>query len=234
MMAMKPMLFSTPMVQAIQDNRKTQTRRIIKPQPVSGIKQSVSVKSGTADGNGREVRLRYQPGDILWVRETWNFITCEQCEKSEDYSDFSPGCVTPLSDRDRYKDEYGCFVYRANYGSTEDDSFPPSLFKWRPSIHMPKESARIFLLVTDTKIERLQDITEEDARAEGITDGGCINCGEPEPCGCSKPMPCAIDSYVRLWDSLYAKRRFPFESNPWVEVTTFKKISEEDAIKHDS
>ena len=185
------------MVRAILDGRKTQTRRAIKPQPSSGVRKSVFVKSGIEDGHGREIKPKYQPGDILWVRETWS------------------------------KDENGEYVYRTNYGTTEDDSFPPSMFKWKPSIHMPREAARIFLKVTNVRVERLQDITEEDAIAEGVKDPYEYQSPEYYEQPNLRGFEINKSAFAGCWDSIYSKRGYGWESNPWVWVVAFEKISKE-------
>ena len=115
---MKSIILTTEEVRAM-DGRKTQTRRIVKPQPSSGIRNSVFVKSGLEDGHGRELKIPFQPGDILYVRETWQNI-----------------CATPLQ-----------YAYKA------DGEFEP-YSPWKPSIHMPKEAARLFTRVIDIKAER--------------------------------------------------------------------------------
>jgi len=153
------------MVQAILDGKKTQTRRVIKDKDITNNfdidvdgSAYAYINPATGDSCPPTAIAKYQVGDILWVRETWGFVDCDKCGGE---------CCTGAPDN--YKGEDGCFVYRANYGTTEDDSFPPSMFKWKPSIHMPREAARIFLKVTNVKVERVQDITEEDAIAEGIS-----------------------------------------------------------------
>ena len=93
---------------------------------------------------------------------------------------------------------------------------------WRPSIHMPRWASRILLEITDVRVERLNAISEEDARAEGIIDGGCLNCGEPEPCGCANPEPDATDAFAYLWQSIYGQDNW--NANPWVWVIEFKRV----------
>lgn len=181
----KPILFNTDMVRAILDGRKSRTSRPIKPQPQK------SVEPGPLDAKpfaiwvdySRWIKPQYQIGDVLWVRETWG------------------------------KDNNGEYVYRTNYGTTEDDSFPPSLYKWRPSIHMLKEAARIFLKVTDVKLQRLQDITEEEAMKEGcaaIRDKDGIT------------FISAKGRFHMFWDSIYAKQGYGWDANPWVWVYEFE------------
>lgn len=200
---MKPIIFSTPMVQAILDGKKTQTRRVVKINgwPITSPKESLELtKEGLIYHSFCSMSGYYkplcQPGDILWVRETWG------------------------------KDENGDYVYRTNYGTTEDDSFPPSMFKWRPSIFMPKEAARIFLRVTNIRVERLQEITEEDAWREGV-----------EPIRSALGQIYVQDDYSigyrlafeELWNEINAKRGYGWDTNPWVWVVAFEKISKEEA-----
>jgi hypothetical protein len=188
---MKPIIFSTPMVQAILDGKKTQTRRVVKINgcPITSPKESLELtKEGLIYHSFCSMSGYYkplcQPGDILWVRETWG------------------------------KDENGEYVYRTNYGTTEDDSFPPSMFKWKPSIHMPREAARIFLRVKTVRVERLQDITEEDAIAEGMSKtlvDGVV-------------FISAKGNFHVFWDSLNIKRGYGWDTNPWVWVYEFEGI----------
>jgi hypothetical protein len=188
---MKPILFSTSMVQAILDGRKTQTRRVIKDKDITNnfdidVDGSVYayIDPETGDSYTPTAIAKYQIGDILWVRETWS------------------------------RDESGEYVYRTNYGTTEDDSFPPSMFRWRPSIHMPCEAARIFLRVTNVRAERVQDITAHDAIHEGM----------------ESEIPFdTVDEFKELWNNLNAKRGYGWESNPWVWVYEFEKINKEEA-----
>jgi len=131
---------------------------------------------------------KYDVGDILYVRETWSRI------------DDLP---------------YDNYVYRTNYGTTEDDSFPPSMFKWRPSIHMPRDAARIFLRVTGVRVERLQDILCGDMKREG-----CI----PETVTGGQYQQWQRDYWIPLWDSINAKRGYGWDTNPWVWVYTFERV----------
>jgi hypothetical protein len=89
-------------------------------------------------------------------------------------------------------------------------------FRWKPSIHMPREAARLFLEVTDVRVERLQDITEEDAMREGLVATGIL-----PPIGLMKKAG-ALSHFVTLWDSLYARRGCGWDENPWVSVIEFR------------
>lgn len=154
-----PILFSTPMVQAILDERKTQTRRIVKEQ-ILGIARPGEHKCPYG-----------QPGDVLWVRET--------------FQTWRLG-----------------YIHKATW-STE----LPENIKWKPGIHMPKEACRLFLEVVSIRIERLKDISEQDAISEGIIHK-------------SMNHPCV--EFQHLWESINGEDSW--ESNPWVWVIEFKRI----------
>lgn len=194
------------------DDRKTVTRRVVKPQPEM-VFDGESLPDGSAYG-GWEPKLPpwskwpYQTGMNLWVRETW---------QAHDviYDDYCGGYEAgyPLKQIPNKKPSNVSVSY------AEDGEDGP----WRPSIHMPRWASRITLEITDARVERLHEITEEDARAEGIIDGGCLNCGKSEPCGCPNPQPDARDTFVYLWDSIYGKK-YPWKSNPWVWVIEFRRV----------
>lgn len=208
---MKTILFSTSMVQAILAGTKTQTRRVIKSNHESGLFQIESTLDGqitgltsldwderSMNGNFNDIHPKYQPGDVLWVRET--------------FSD-EPECY---------------FLYKANakngrieLGTYDDDTrvetCNTSDIKWKPSIHMPREAARLFLRVTDVRAERLQDISEEDAIAEGIT---LLNYAEQAIKDVKYPEHSAI--YADLWDSINGPGSW--DKNQWVWVYTFERI----------
>jgi hypothetical protein len=195
---MKPIIFSTPMVQAILEGRKTQTRRIVKPQPPQFVdyfeKRGDGFKAYMVPGEPCDyplVKPKYQPGDILWVRETFCEVPYEH-----NHVPIKGGYITIPK-----------YAYKA-------DSERDYTGIWKPSIHMPREAARIFLQVTNVRVERLQDITEEDAIAEGMSktlvDG--------------VTFISAKGKFHALWDTLYAKRGHPWENNPWVWVYEFMRI----------
>ena len=156
-MAIKPILFNTEMVRAIMDGRKTCTRRVIKLPweecPACKYVHNKYIYDKMAEnvycarcGYPLEPKRRspYQPEDILYVRETWHRYT-KLVGKGE-------GC--------HLEERYG---YKASIANSEDAEEP-----WKPSIHMPKEAARIWLKVTDVRVEQLQDITPKDAENEGV------------------------------------------------------------------
>ena len=207
-MAERPILFSGPMVRAILDGSKTQTRRVVKL-PTDHTDWGIGLCfRGACQFNNGPSRHRSPesfsldcpfgfPGDRLWVRETWGQMI-----------------------RD------GKIVYRANYPENTNSSrhvFSSSNRGWRPSIHMPKKLARVWLEVVDVRVERLQEISEADAIAEASPPAW--KCGHPD---------CIYEGeqgmhwgprvgFAKLWDSLNAKRA-PWDSNPWVWVIDFKRI----------
>ncbi|MFY1029108.1 hypothetical protein [Pseudomonas asiatica] len=199
----RPILFSGPMVRAILSGQKTVTRRAMKHQPQ---KAPVDVVDGVPSWDSPtnyagEVQMNTQrgkpcpygkPGDRLWVREAWAQINVAQ----------APGDSWVV---------YRECDNRTDYGGP-----------WKPSIHMRRRDSRILLEVTDVRVERLQDITEDQARGEGITDGGCTNCGHNEPCGCDCPSPSAVDSFVYLWQQINGPKAW--DANPWVWVIEFKRV----------
>lgn len=213
----KPMLFNTDMVRAILENRKTVTRRAVKPQPKGGHSVlDYDDEAHTADilcGNGGEggvfadwaetVKAPCWPGDILWVRETW----CESLGKA------------------------GKYFYRAYAGPRDEmKEYAHSFNRWRPSIHMPREAARIFLRVTDVRVERLQEITAEGALDEG-TD---VKFPEPKPSYISlaytemRLKPAARQSFSELWDSTIKPKdltAYGWAANPWVWVIEFERCN---------
>jgi len=156
-MSTKPILFSTPMVQAILDGRKTMTRRVIKPQPV---RNGAFWELGGAGWSGNTVtpvyghslynRIPHKPGDVLWVRETW-YLETHYDAHSYVYRASSP--------------DYPVDVGVGQHG-------------WRPSIFMPREAARLFLRVKGVRVERLQNISAEDCEAEGHFETAPV---EPRP-----------------------------------------------------
>ena len=211
-MAIKPILFNTEMVRAILDGRKTCTRRIVKPQP-------------TAHYGAQCIKPPYQPGDILYVRETWERFECWNCEGDE-----RGNC--PKEPKKSVLDKTcGCYMYRATDEISGDA-------KWHPSIHMPKEAARIWLKVTDVSVERLQEITEEQACMEGTDpwDEACYeNNGwhptfsDPDSGG----VPNMIEGFHKLWNSTIKKSdidRYGWNANPYVFVIEFERCDKPEGV----
>lgn len=190
---MKPILFNTDMVRAILEGRKTVTRRVVKPQPVGQPAQMGEDSCwpgcfASADDE-RVYRPPYQPGDILWVRETWAHPSKEEIARGTDKN---------------------IFLYRADV--------PSVLYAWdhwNPSIHMPREAARIFLRVTGVRVERLWDVKYFDCLAEGIL---------------YRQMETDIvQDFSTLWDNTIKPKdraAYGWGANPWVWVIQFERAGE--------
>ena len=207
-MKVRPMLFSAPMVRALLDGSKTQTRRVVKPQPesrhIEQVGSMLGFKKRNGDGfwlwpNAREKILTDcpygQPGDRLWVRENgW-----ERPER------------TPKMMREG-ADTWEPYYFDAD-GLTDQDSedFKAWGFKRRPSIHMPRIASRITLEITGVRVERLQDISRGDAMAEG--------CPFPNMAKGDDPR----QWYTALWDQINGAGSW--KTNPWVWVVEFKKVA---------
>lgn len=184
-MSIKPILFNTEMVRAILDGRKTCTRRVLK-QPFEVHPNGYITKPR---GNERLCPYipPYQPGDILYVRETW-------CKGS-------------------YGNEKEKYYYKA-----DDNNF---FCTWHPSIHMPKEAARIWLKVMNVRVERLQDITDDGAKAEGANWKNGKNVGWEE-----KMRRTAVERFAEIWNSTIKKSdldRYGWNANPYVWVIEFER-----------
>lgn len=191
-----PILFNTEMVRAIFEGRKTQTRRLVKQPPILGDilrdEKGWYYEDGTR--NGHALIPPCNPGDILWVRETW------------------------------HKDA-GRYMYRANY--TDNEKFYRNgkevQLRWSPSIHMPKEAARIFLRVKDVRVERLKAITPEDCEREGalIINNPLIREDKATYKAAANQMMRKIwNNTVKPGDLL----RVGWEANPWVWVIEFERL----------
>ena len=225
----KPILFSTPMVQAILDGRKSQTRRIVKPMRgmqsewlsmdlINKVKEGQIVKGGWQmfHPNGGEksplgwIKSNYQIGDILWVRETWQ----QECELIQ---------IAGGDWSNAYLNATGNYVYKSDniILPSETETFS----KWKPSIFMPKEACRIFLKVTDVRVERLQDISEKDAKAEGIERDKNGFMPTPDKFWAfdgSALFNSAKDAFAHLWKKI--NRENSWKENPWVWVYTFERV----------
>ena len=221
----KPILFNTDMVRSILAGRKSTTRRVIKPRYLDdeyGFKIFTNMGTGAryvekTDKNERGFDLpryihpSYQAGDYLYIREAWCWCPCWDCGmETEEHI-----CCDETARKfyNGLKGEYGCYDYRA---SCADDEYP-CVDTWHPSIHMPKEAARIFLRVTDVRVERLQDMTNDGAEKEG--------CGEylTE----SKIRVSSLGHFTEVWNSTIPKKgldKYGWNANPWVWVIQFEKV----------
>lgn len=233
------MIFNAEMVRAILDDRKTQTRRIVKNQREGacwGVKpaQSPRYAGHTHDwwlptGTQPYAALPACPhgsiGDRIWVRETWGVVSHELDEdgRIQPWTPDRPAtAIHEMPFGNGYYSGHAIYAADGEFTWGDDDGYEDGRSCWKPSIHMPRAACRILLEITDVRVERLNSISQEDARAEGIIDGGCLNCGEPEPCGCANPEPDATDAFAYLWQSIYGQENW--NANPWVWVIEFKRI----------
>ena len=191
---MKPILSNTEMVRSILEGRKTVTRRAVKPQPESRPtpmkKDSCWPGCFAIQGTAKVIRPPYQPGDTLWVRETWA------------------------------KSMAGTFMYQA-------DDKAIMVERWRPSIHMPREAARLFLRVTGVRVERLKDIDGHGILKEGIDNG------KSNPAMGTRWENMQSMAFAELWNSTLKSADLPlygWAANPWVWVIEFERISKDEAL----
>jgi hypothetical protein len=233
----RPILFSAPMVRALLAGTKTQTRRAMKPQPSREwipVPELIEIHGRDRDGNldpdlvrghgfcsgdGEEgYECRYGvPGDRLWVRETW-------CHKFDDN-----GMI--VYNADRNFDSTCCWFAADGVEVTAQDGDGFTRYRkdgteaspWTPSIHMPRWASRITLELTDVRVQRLQDISEEDARAEGIVPGlddeGWQVYGDRSGIDCSH----ASLAYRDLWNEINGAGSW--DANPWVWALTFQRVT---------
>lgn len=203
----KPIIFNTDMVRAILDGRKTVTRRIIKPQPLFYTGRNYVFADETCPKKWEDCDdfvgkcAPYQVGDILYVRETWG-----------DY-------------RECTEDGGGAYVlYRADYPDGAKQATHPNgivyeLPQWHPSIHMPKEAARIWLKVTDVRVERLQDMCSDY--------DNFVKEGVKEQYGMRSEL---ANWFADIWNATIKEQdlnRYGWDANPWVWVIEFERIRED-------
>ena len=201
-MAIKPILFNTEMVRAILDGRKTCTRRLIKPQ----WKECPTCK--------------YVHNEYIYDKMAEN-VYCARCGYSlvtERRSPYQQGDILYVREtwcKGSYGNEKEKYYYKA-----DDNNF---FCTWHPSIHMSKEAARIWLKVTDVRVERLQDITADSIRNEGLS-SLAVHCGD---------MEIALKEWENLWNSTIRKsdlERYGWEANPWVWVIEFERCEKPEGV----
>jgi hypothetical protein len=228
----RPMLFADRLVRGLLDGSKTQTRRPVKGLPMVDGECVYGKLCGPEwyqptivgrDGEEREgkpifgiyaedgewgMECPWTPGDRIWPQTGYTTRYDKQFNKT-------------------YWSAAGTFITThgqatSKTGRAKRDGGHPARFMphWLSSeLQLPE------MEITDIRVERLQDITEADARAEGIKDGGCLHCGRPEPCGCPNPQPDARDAFVYGWNEHYAATDFNWMANPYVWVIDFKRLT---------
>lgn len=230
----KPILFNTEMVQAILEGRKTVTRRVVKLEngyhlegKASEITENIKLFGSDAifyngEETNKKLKSLYRIGDILYVRETFTEVVSLSEDGTYDFDNMKIYYYANDEDREvvnniDYADDDGFLMHRP--------------FPWKPSIHMPKSVARIFLKVTDVRIERLQDMDVDDAINEGAWGNGTPHLPFSLLYAEHPNVPCnAIASFAHIWDSTVKKQdldRYGWEANPWVWVIEFERIEVE-------
>ena len=250
----KPIIFSTPMVEALLNTKpeawparpidikkpfKSMTRRVIKPQPdedgiayttIEGFQTAPpgeEIWAQTEEGESVQLKPRFEEGDLLWVRETWRVSH------------------VGLSGND----EWAHIVYKCGKSksidihSNEESLFYASKAKWQSPLFMPRKAARLYLRVKSFGIQRLNNISEKDALHEGVE--RCNPCASlhknPKITACgggAHPIVHCVDcdkyinptfkaGFAFLWESINAKRGYPWKSNPWVWVYEFMRVENE-------
>lgn len=227
-MAIKPILFNTEMVRAILDGRKSCTRRICKDANECTVpdmdfynaeKRTYAVhnysnREHTEQLSTVERSCPICPGDILYVRETWEHFECWNCEGDE------RGNCPNEPQKSVLDKTCGCYMYRAANEIRGDA-------RWHPSIHMPKEAARIWLRVTDVRVERLQEITGASIQKEGI---------EVDPKEYASKFDFISELFLlfqRLWDSVVKKSdldRYGWDASPYVWVIEFERCEKPEEV----
>lgn len=205
-MAIKPILFNTEMVRASLDGRKTCTRRALKHPFI--VHPNGYITKPRGNENLCPYEPPYQPGDILYVRETWGI-------NNMDYESRTVYIVYRAS---KEQENEGCREVHLPDEKFEKmyESMAENEPEWRPSIHMPKEAARIWLKVTDVSVERLQNININGIRNEGLS-FAAVHAGD---------MEIAVEEWKTLWNSTIKKSdldRYGWDANPYVFVIEFER-----------
>ncbi len=222
----KPILFNTEMVQAILEGRKSVTRRVVKyynRTPQMNGKDKFNRIDENLNGNNpnRLYAGFYNDNDIFYIdgEKHIDGIYYPLYFKVGDilYVRETWQCINPYSDKE--------YVYKASC----DKDYASDIGKWLPSIHMPKKIARIFLKVTDVRVERVQDITEEQAIKEGVGNlflDYIANYPGDKYKVSMEHETLAIDQFELLWDSINKKRGYGWNANPWVWTIEFERVKE--------
>lgn len=208
-MNQKPILFSAPMVLAILEGRKTQTRRVVTGKIALEWLQPGGFTPNFIADPGNFLSPYGYSGDRLWVRETF------KCEELDPYGE----------DGVRYRAD-NAFVMIENTPEASErwgDAYREG-GNWRPSIFMPRWASRITLEVVNVRVERVQKITRDDAKAEGVSPVWSYD-GKKDPSYFERSvLNPYVANYSVLWDEINGKRGFGWDVNPWVWVVEFKVV----------
>jgi hypothetical protein len=216
----RPILFSAPMVRAVLAVTKTQTRRIVKPQPLDDAPELAThlARRGHYEWFNREDQCSWKcpygaPGDRLWVREAWADLTATHGQRWERFNE-----ETRLYERGTHP-----FIwYRADGDQPDTGNGALNQERWRPSIYLPRWASRILLEVTGVRIERLQEISEADAIAEGLFKDQAVRWTTWSATEEHREHLTPIEAYRELWEAING--RGSWDANPWVWVISFRRI----------
>lgn len=224
------MIFNAEMVRALLSGRKTQTRRIMKPQPEpcprgghwwpsNVFKTMLHVEDEMQNGKGGWGGLVGDAcpfgavGDRTWVRETWGVVSHAFSDDGlmiDWVPDRPATAIHEMPFGNGYYSGYAIYAADGDFTWGDDDGYEDGCSCWKPSIHMPRAASRILLEITDVRVERLRSMSQDDARAEGVI-------------AASGPMEAGL-AFRELWDSIYGEESW--KANPWVWVIKLKRIEE--------
>ena len=232
---MKPMFFNAEMVQAVKEGRKTVTRRAVKGYAFEHLQVDVdgSVIGVYQQDEGAVLPAvsfaPYRPGEIVYVPEAWRAVGSWQWVR--DFAEKDYGYSVEF--RDGGQVEF--YFDNAERAEKWEKYLDKPRENWQSPYFMPKEAARLFLRVTDIHVERLQDITEEQATSEGASAGSLQVTGGPWGVEDDPDVWSAVDAFSAIWDSTVKPKDrdlYGWVVNPWVWVIEFERISKEEAQRH--
>ncbi|WP_442801380.1 hypothetical protein [Serratia rubidaea] len=247
----RPIIFNAEMVRAILDGRKTQTRRVMKHQPRQhDHKNYVTApwrdeppayyNTDAADwackycgeGIGYDGRSVYRcpfgaVGDRLWVRETWGVVSHELDDdgRIQPWAPDRPAtAIHEMPFGNGYYSGHAIYAADGEFTWGDDDGYEDGRSCWKPSIHMPRAASRILLEINAVRVERLNDISEADARAEGVL---------PMP-GAAEKLVGGKLAFAELWSSIYGyDGHKSWQANPWVWVVEFQRVEHGQEVERD-
>jgi hypothetical protein len=236
------MIFNAEMVRAILDGRKAQTRCVMKPQPEpcppprggnwwpsNVFKTMLHIEEEMQNGKGGWGGLVGDAcpfgdvGDRIWVRETWGVVSHELNEdgRIQPWNPDRPAtAIHEMPFGNGYYSGHAIYAADGEFTWGDDDGYEDGRSCWKPSIHMPRAACRILLEVTGLRVERLNSISQEDARAEGMElTGWRPTYSDPDSGG---EVWTPYDNFAQLWESIYGEGSW--QANPWVWVIEFKVV----------
>ena len=229
----KGLIFNSEMVRAILDGRKTQTRRIMAPQPADDIERGIfpnpeviGWKSSRRHKHGSTTAhfCHYgKPGDRIWVRETWGVVSHAFSDDGlmiDWVPDRPATAIHEMPFGNGYYSGHAIYAADGDFTWGDDDGYEDGRSCWKPSIHMPRAASRILLEITDVRVERLNAISQEDAQAEGMElTGWRPTYSDPDSGG---EVMTPYDNFAELWSSIYGEGSW--KADPWVWVISFKRV----------